>query len=372
MRDEYRARECCAYRASHKNMEWRTVVIIVLVVSLCFFIIPIRVGPDKNFEDAKLFAEYVTRYNKSYKNNPVEYKQRLEHFQRSLRHIEKMNSFRSSQESAHYGLTEFSDLSENEFKERALLSDLPLRSQKHTTASYYYQHTSDSIDHTKRATMPPKIDWREKGVVGPVLSQESCGACWAFSTIGMAESMYAIKNGSFYSFSVQEMIDCMPGDYGCQGGDICSLLSWLVESKTTIVSASAYPLTLRDDACTLSKKISAKTSGIRIKDFTCDSFVNAESKLLTRLFTHGPVAAAVNAISWQNYLGGVIQYHCDSSFDSLNHAVQIVGYDLTASIPHYIVKNSWGPTFGNKGYLYIAIGKNLCGIVNQVSSLDVV
>lgn len=93
----------------------------------------------------------------------------------------------------------------------------------------------------------------------------------------------------------------------------------------------------------------------------CSSFVNAESKLLTLLVAHGPVAAAVNAISWQNYLGGVIQYHCDSSFDNLNHAVQIVGYDLTASIPHYIIKNSWGPTFGNKGYLYIAIGKNLCG-----------
>lgn len=79
------------------------------------------------------------------------------------------------------------------------------------------------------------------------------------------------------------------------------------------------------------------------------------------LATHGPVAAAVNAISWQNYLGGVIQYHCDGSFNSLNHAVQIVGYDLSSAIPHYIVKNSWGSAFGDKGYLYIAVGDNLCG-----------
>lgn len=96
----------------------------------------------------------------------------------------------------------------------------------------------------------------------------------------------------------------------------------------------------------------------------CYSFVNAESELLTLLVTHGPVAAAVNAISWQNYLGGVIQYHCDGSFNYLNHAVQIVGYDTSASIPHYIIKNSWGSTFGNKGYIYIAIGKNLCGKTN--------
>lgn len=96
----------------------------------------------------------------------------------------------------------------------------------------------------------------------------------------------------------------------------------------------------------------------------CSSFVNAESDLLTLLVTHGPVAAAVNAMSWQNYLGGIIQYHCDGSYNSLNHVVQIVGYDMAARIPHYIIKNSWGSTFGNKGYIYIAIGKNLCGKIN--------
>lgn len=346
-------------------------VVIVLIVSLCFFMIPIKVEPDKNAEDAKLFANYVAQHNKSYKNDSAEYKERFEHFQNSLRNIEKMNSLRSCQESAYYGLTEFSDLSEDEFLQRTLLPDLSLRGQKHTTSSYYHQHFTNSVNRVKRVTgIPSKFDWRERGVVGPVRNQESCGACWAFSTIGVVESMYAIKNGTLYPFSVQEMIDCMPGDYGCQGGDICSLLSWLLVSKTRIISENVYPLTWRDDACRLSK--TAKTTGVKISDFTCDSFVNAENELLPLLVAHGPMAAAVNAMSWQNYLGGIIQYHCDGSFNNLNHAVQIVGYDMTASIPHYIIKNSWGPTFGNKGYIYIAIGKNLCGIVNQVSSLDVI
>ncbi|GAB1863442.1 Cathepsin O [Camponotus japonicus] len=352
-------------------MEWRTVVIIVLVVSLCFFIIPIKVKPDKNVKDAKLFANYVVQYNKFYRNDSTEYKKRFECFQKSLRHIEKMNSFQSSQESAYYGLTEFSDLSEDEFLQQTLLPDLSLRGQKHTTASYYHQHFTNSINRRKRviASIPSKFDWRDRGVVGPVRYQESCGACWAFSTIGVVESMYAIKNGTLYPFSVQEMIDCMPGSYGCEGGDICGLLSWLLVSKTKIISENVYPLTWRSDACKLSKT-SAKTMGVKITDFTCDSFVNAESDLLTLLVTHGPVAVAVNAMSWQNYLGGIIQYHCDGSFNSLNHAVQIVGYDMAARIPHYIIKNSWGSTFGNKGYIYIAIGNNLCGIANQVSALD--
>ncbi|XP_011684583.1 PREDICTED: cathepsin O-like [Wasmannia auropunctata] len=353
-------------------MEWRTVVMIVLVVSLCFFIVPIKVGPDKTAEDAELFASYVARYNKSYRNDPVEYEERFQRFQKSLQHIERLNGLRSSQETAYYGLTEFSDLSEDEFIQQALVPDLPLRGKKHMTASYHHQHFTGSISRRKRMSgVPSKFDWRDRGVVGPVISQENCGACWAFSTVGVAESMYAIKNGTLYSFSVQEMIDCMPGSYGCQGGDICSLLSWLQTSKTRIISETDYPLTWRTDTCRL-PKISAKTSGVRVTDFTCDSFVNGEAELLTLLVTHGPVAAGVNAISWQNYLGGVIQYHCDGSFKYLNHAVQIVGYDTGASIPHYIIKNSWGPSFGDKGYIYIAIGKNLCGIANQVSSLEVV
>ncbi|XP_017892780.1 cathepsin O-like isoform X2 [Ceratina calcarata] len=288
---------------------------------------------------------------------------------RSLQHIEKMNGLRSSQESAYYGLTEFSDMSEDEFLAKALLPDLPARGRKHVNLPYHRRH-----QHTNRAkrsaSVPLRFDWRDKGVVTPVRSQGSCGACWAFSTVEVAESMFAIKNGTLHPLSVQEMIDCAKNsNFGCDGGDICSLLSWLLATKVQIFQESTYPLVGKTGTCKLGKTTD-KTSGVRIKDFTCDSFVDAEDELLIALATHGPVAAAVNALSWQNYLGGIIQYHCDGSFDSLNHAVQIVGYDKSAAIPHYIVKNSWGSNFGDKGYMYIGIGSNLCGIANQVSSLD--
>lgn len=81
-RDEHieNLRQCVLHRA-WDAMEWRTVVVIVLVVSLCFFMIPIKVEPDKNVEDVKLFANYVDQYNKSYKNDSAEYKERFERFQ---------------------------------------------------------------------------------------------------------------------------------------------------------------------------------------------------------------------------------------------------------------------------------------------------
>ncbi|KAG7198462.1 hypothetical protein KM043_005844 [Ampulex compressa] len=354
-------------------MEWRTVTLTVLVVSLCFLAIPVRVGPDTTSEDAKLFESYVARYNKSYRHDPPQYQRKFEQFQRSLRIIEKMNGLRSSQESAYYGLTPFSDMSESEFLQHSLRSDLSTRGVRHKNASYHRQHcTKGGTGREKRsANVPLKLDWRERGVVSPVRSQGSCGACWAFSAVEVAETMYAIKNGSSVSLSVQEMIDCARNsNFGCEGGDICSLLAWLTLSKIKIVPESTYPLTRKTDACKLGKTLS-KSPGVTVTDFTCDSFVDAEDELLKVLATHGPVAAAVNALSWQNYLGGVIQYHCNGSFASLNHAVQIVGYDKSASIPHYIVKNSWGAAFGDEGYMYIGIGSNLCGIANQVSSLEV-
>lgn len=101
------------------------------------------------------------------------------------------------------------------------------------------------------------------------------------------------------------------------------------------------------------------------------SFVGKERKILNLLANYGPVITAVNGLLWQNYLGGIIQFHCDGSTASLNHAVQLVGYDMSGDVPYYIVRNSWGKKFGNNGYLKIQIGGNVCGLANQVSVLRV-
>lgn len=90
--------------------------------------------------------------------------------------------------------------------------------QKHTTASYYHEHLTNSINRRKRviaSSIPSKFDWRDRKVVGPVQHQGSCGACWAFSTIGVVESMYAIKNGTLYPFSVQEVGRYIPDTLLC-------------------------------------------------------------------------------------------------------------------------------------------------------------
>nr|CAD7454733.1 unnamed protein product [Timema tahoe] len=105
--------------------------------------------------------------------------------------------------------------------------------------------------------------------------------------------------------------------------------------------------------------------------FLVASMVGQENMLMTLLAYHGPVVVAVNALNWQNYLGGIIQFHCDGGVDQLNHAVQLVGYDRSGPTPFYIARNSWGADFGDRGFLYLAIGSNICGLATEVASLDV-
>lgn len=209
---------------------------------------------------------------------------------------------------------------------------------------------------------------RERNILTKIKNQKDCGACWAFSTLETIESMYALKYGNLQELSVQELIDCARfNNNGCEGGDICTLLYWLDQNSIAIRTDSQYPLKWRSESCGVTKKM----EGVKVSNFSCDEMFVDETELLEMLAKHGPVAVAVNALMWQNYLGGVIRYHCDSEPWLMNHAVQLVGYDLTAEIPHYIARNSWGTDYGDGGYLYLAIGGNTCGVANEVVSLDI-
>uniref|UniRef100_A0A0C9QKQ4 PAPA3 protein n=1 Tax=Fopius arisanus TaxID=64838 RepID=A0A0C9QKQ4_9HYME len=190
-------------------MEWKTVALALLVISLGFLAIPIRVPPDTSTEDVNLFKTYVSYYNKSYRHNPDEYERKFKGFQRSLRQIERMNRLRSTQQSAYYGLTEFSDLSEEEFLRLTLRPDLSSRGERHKNDRHHHRQHRTPGEHLNRIKrlikIPTKNDWRTKHVVTPVRAQGSCGACWAYTAVECIESMVAIKNGTLRSFSVQEV-----------------------------------------------------------------------------------------------------------------------------------------------------------------------
>ncbi|KAL4713417.1 hypothetical protein ACJJTC_010402 [Scirpophaga incertulas] len=373
---------------------WFNWFLAIGIFCLLFIAIPLHYSSRSKEQMKPIFDEYIEKFNKSYKNNPAEYELRFQHFIESLQEIDRLNAESRGPEHlrAKYGLTKLSDMSSAEYKEVHLsdekLTKPPIDYGKSWDRhrDIYHVENHKHIDHKrlvlegeisndnnvyirkKRASLPLQVDWRTKGVVGPIEYQGVCGACWAFSTVGTMESMAAIDTGTLKQLSVQEAIDCARlGNEGCAGGDICLLLDWLLITQTPIQFAKEYPLRLKDGLCMTKKN----ATGVRVSAFTCDDFVGAEQKIIEALALHGPVSVAINALTWQNYLGGVIQYHCSGALSDLNHAVEIVGYDLSADVPYYIAKNSWGPDFGLNGYVHLAIGSNICGLANEVATIDV-
>ncbi|CAH0397070.1 unnamed protein product [Chilo suppressalis] len=365
------------------KINWWTWVLGIVLFCLLFIVVPISYSASTSKEQLKpIFDQYIEKYNKSYKNNPEEYETRFQHFLVSMSEIDRLNSESRGPEQyrARYGPTKLSDMSPTEYKDLHLSDEKLTKSpatydrswRKHNQRDYYHvqdvNERKENLIRKKRASLPMLVDWRVKGAVGAVRNQGLCGACWAFSTVGTMESMAAINTGKLPALSVQEVIDCARlGNQGCSGGDICLLLDWLMITNTPVEVEKDYPLQLTNGVC----KAKKNTTGVRVTSFTCDDFVGTEQKIIEALALHGPVAVAVNALTWQNYLGGVIQYHCSGDAMDLNHAVQLVGYDLTADVPYYIAKNSWGSDFGLNGYIHLAIGSNICGLANEVATIDV-
>ncbi|XP_033742174.1 cathepsin O-like [Pecten maximus] len=309
------------------------------------------------------FLKYVDQFKKSYVNHPDELHTRFNIFKGNLIRIEKLNQQNKS--SAWYGINKFSDLTPEEFK-ASYLTDLkphhvhhPLRARGYVTQPEKFHSLN----------IPKKLDWRNfknQSYVSPVKNQNSCGGCWAFSTAELTESMYAIqKHLPPPDLSVQEIIDCAMYNSGCTGGDTCAAMQWLVDSHVPLVSDKDYPLTDESDYC---KLLPTSSTGVKVSNYTCRSYLQNEQDMLM-LLSDGPLTVSVDATLWANYQGGIIQHHCGTT---INHAVVIVGYDLTGDIPYYIVRNSWGPDFGINGYLHVKIGENMCGIAGHVSTLYVV
>lgn len=330
-------------------------------------------SPDevKLNEDLKLFDLFRQKYNKTYQPGTLVFLKRFKAFRSSLKRIRRLN--RDNDISVMYGITEFADLSPQEFREQLITLQNQYKKSMSTIqvmkASVKPKFFDAGSLRKSLSDLPSRIDWRERGIVSRVRNQGKCGACWAYSTVETVESMVALRTMTdVMPLSVQQVIDCgsgsSTGNHGCDGGDTCAALKWMKESKALILTEIEYPMRNQTGQC-MSR---SSSRGVLVSNYTCSDFSRNEGAMVRQLALHGPLTVAVDATSWQDYLGGVIQYNCETK---RNHAVQVVGYDLTAKVPYYIVKNTWGREYGHEGFLYIAIGKNLCGIANEVSAVDV-
>ncbi|XP_076877216.1 cathepsin O isoform X2 [Brachyhypopomus gauderio] len=303
--------------------------------------------------DEQIFESFNQRFNRSY-GSTEEYVHNWIHFHTSVKRHDLLNSQSKDLRSpAKYGINQFSNLSPEQFR------DLYLRAHSDPVPRYNLTRTGSLT-----AGLPRRFDWRDHGAIGPVPNQQSCGGCWAFSVVGAVEAVCVKDGGTLQSLSVQQVIDCDYDNQGCHGGSTVAALDWLKKTKEKLVKEAEYPYKAEKGICCYFPQTHG---GAVVGDYAAFSF-SQELAMQAWLVDRGPLVVTVDATSWQDYLGGVIQHHCSGRH--ANHAVLITGFDTTGEVPFWIVRNSWGPLWGVEGYVYVKMGDNTCGVADTVATVS--
>lgn len=324
------------------------------MILLYFFICTsVALVQEENSLLSSDFAAWKSRYNKVYSSTEVEVKA-LETFSANLRRIAEWNK---GNHSYVMGINGFADLSPEEFAAVRLNSGpRPLYQGERAQL-----HSND--------TLPAEVDWRKKGSVTGVKDQGECGSCWSFSSTGCMEGAWQIKHGELISLSEQFLMDCESSNLGCRGGLQPNCFDYVIHNSHGIPSEKEMPYTSKKTKC-------PKLSSLKfVANFSSYTELNEgdEKGLGVATATIGPISISMDAGgdgNFQFYKSGVFKStKCTKVVD---HAVLVVGYgtDPASGEQYWLVKNSWGSTWGLEGYFWIYRGSNMCGVAEYISYIQ--
>jgi C1A family cysteine protease len=309
------------------------------------------------------WEEYKLSFAKKYTTNK-EHDFAQQAFQANVELIKKHNS-----EGHNYwlGVNQFADLTLAQFTERYL-------SKFNRTRSYNPKRIVNDAGSS--------VDWRSASknpadlvAVTPVKNQGQCGSCWSFSTTGSVEGANAITNNlaSVVSLSEKQLMDCSTQNNACNGGLMDYAFAYILQNGG-ITNEDNYPYVAQDGSCNTQKEKEivaslAEQNGLPYTDIT----TNSKTDMIAAVWQQ-PVSIAIEAdkSAFQLYSGGVLD--AASCGTNLDHGVLVVGYDSSPSngdTPYFIVKNSWGATWGEEGYIRLAQledgTKGQCGMYEAAS-----
>lgn len=317
-------------------------------------------------------------------------------FQAFMQNMDLVDDMQARNPLAEFGFTEMSDLTEEElipYTQGYDATQSPCPGLSHSCCELPVSLLATDLAHA-----PDSIDWRQNGAVTEVKDQGSCGSCWAFAAAGAVEGAWGAAGHTLKDVAVQEFVSCNEDDLGCRGGRVDTTLRWLARERSgNAVTEASYPYdsasgsappcndkscwaisaAATDDWCTNNCrnvvpncppalcscegvnphiKIAATVTKKGCQDLPAD-----EDQLAAQLAQTGPFAIAINAGPWTGYKGGIMT---DCPQGSVSHGVVAVGYGTDTvdgnATKYWLVKNSWGKSFGEDGYIRLAFGSNQC------------
>jgi hypothetical protein len=304
-------------------------------------------------EAEREFINFISTFHRTY-GTKEEYNYRLSIFAEVFEDIKAHNAGNSSYKK---GINHFSDMSDYEYKQMQGYKP-ELRTEKRVNTFHIL----------RQDTVPESVDWNTAGAVTPVKNQGSCGSCWSFSATGALEGMNQIKTGTLISLSEQQLVDCSLsyGNLACNGGLMDNAFKY--NEKYALETEATYPYEAKRGTCEYSA-----TKGEVSSSSYVDVAANSPTALQTAVAI-GPVSVAIEAdkLVFQSYTSGIIDStKCGTSLD---HGVLVVGYghDDTLKQDYWLLKNSWGVTWGEKGFFRIlrdmtTSGPGICGLQSQPS-----
>ena len=330
----------------------------------------------------EIFKAFHYLHEKTYELNSQEGLNKYRTFKANVEWIKNENAKLGEQI---YGITEFSDMTHQQFVDTMLVKTEVMQAhiddmEKKSLRFLHEDHHDDHHEHhhhhhddhhadTKKSAGDHDLkektqkdhdlkassyqDWSKYD--GPVKNQRTCGSCWAFAALGAIESEYQKKKGAYVSFSEQYLVDCDNEDSGCSGGWPSRTFSWIL--KNGIIANEALPYVSKAQAC------SAKLKPFEYKIVTGSIYHSPQAywsqATFDELITQGPVIVAMDAS-----FSGFMQYRPSSlrpvfvkgACSKVTHAVVVVGKQQEKGIDYYKVRNSWGVSWGYKGYFMIQTG----------------
>eukprot|EP00934_Nitzschia_sp_Nitz4_P008302 Nitzschia sp. Nitz4//scaffold20_size174350//115706//117351//NITZ4_002115-RA/size174350-augustus-gene-0.54-mRNA-1//-1//CDS//3329541848//8292//frame0 len=322
----------------------------------------------------KLFKEWSVTHEKEYESDE-HFKERMSVWMNNNKRIEEHNA-QVPEPSYLLGHNEYSDMTQEEFAQHFKLGRYSnVDAAKMAQAAMSSNSQTMDTRHLQMTDRPEEVNWVGLGGVTPVKNQGSCGSCWAFSTTGALEGAKFVRTGELVALSEQNLLDCDHQDLGCNGGLMDNAFKF--DEKTGgLCSEADYPYMAKQGT------VCNPTNCTDVPGTIVSTFYDVptgDADALMAAISMQPISIAVQAdqFAFQFYKTGVLTDESCGERGEIDHGVLAAGYgtDSETGEPYWLVKNSWGATWGENGYIRMSRNSTnewgMCAILKMASYPEV-